>query len=1016
MLFDPEALRNKERYLDAVLEVPELVRRVVSLHLDDSVRLRLLPRIWEPGGGATLFRIESFRGIYLLKVKHRSVWVESRLESEDQYLRKPSLQNEYEFIKTLNTDWVPKVVFFEEHSQFQFLAIEWLETFDETVHKMSAPQLLKVWEQIVHAVRTLYDRGLVHTDIHEYNICFRNSMPVICDFEEARFFKQDMEFGESLDVVGANKYGNVGEFPSGNGRIGGLTCLQRLTLIFKTVIRERLPKLIAECNFDDRCPFNLDDFQEPDARTYQSIDLPGINIEGQRPKEDPRLLLFSYLLHRLARKEETISHADIGSNLGTFCFQAASYPFVKVSIGIEPFIKYVDVARILAFLYNFTKVRFLNLVCGEDDIIEHFQDISFVTMLSVYHHIVKKDAFLHDLKKVGAKYLLAEFATQDRYYPERGNLSAELEYIKRTIGYSNCSVLAMSRDYQRPMVLFSNEDITHFERIFLKIVCSHFTALGRAVLTLVRPINRFLENKDRLLNSHRYFKSIYSCLIPSANAGEMKKGLFKEDLPSHCHTALEWIENNRIHGEGIQICNTREEPYPEVTGYYIPTLLDCGRWELSVEFAHWLMSIQNPDGSWSDPSGKSSYTFDTAQVLRGLLAVLPRLPEVEDTIRLGCEWVIKQIEPTGRVTTPDKTSWCLPDGNQVNENIHLYALEPLSKAGNYFNEPRYLGAVDCALTYYLAQPELTRFNTLSHFHAYVLEALVDLGCLQVAAKGMAEVERVQRKDGAVPAYQDASWVCSTGLAQYAVIWYKLGQRDPAEKALKYLCQIQNPTGGFYGSYGRGANYFPKEEISWAVKFFLDAYHWHIRTSFDADVVTLPHTIDESDGRFQAVLKMLGDSSSLRILDAGCGKGRFAKALSGKYPLAEIWGVDLSEAMLRHVPPEVRTRQGTLLNLPFVDDFFDYAFCIEALEHAIDPGAAIGELCRVVKAGGRVVIVDKNAEHEGALEVEPWERWFGRGEVEAWLRRYCTEVSSEFIVYDAKAEPDGLFLAWYGTRQ
>ena len=32
------------------------------------------------------------------------------------------------------------------------------------------------------------------------------------------------------------------------------------------------------------------------------------------------------------------------------------------------------------------------------------------------------------------------------------------------------------------------------------------------------------------------------------------------------------------------------------------------------------------------------------------------------------------------------------------------------------------------------------------------------------------------------------------------------------------------SGGFFGSYGKGANYFTKEEISWAVKFFIDAEH------------------------------------------------------------------------------------------------------------------------------------------------------------------------------------------------
>jgi malonyl-CoA O-methyltransferase len=484
--------------------------------------------------------------------------------------------------------------------------------------------------------------------------------------------------------------------------------------------------------------------------------------------------------------------------------------------------------------------------------------------------------------------------------------------------------------------------------------------------------------------------------------------------------ALEWVHDNSVYdnsmdGSGICVHHNRQIPYPEVTGYFIPTLLDYGEQKLAAQFTKWLVSVQNRDGSWSDPSGKMPYTFDTGQVLKGLLSILPRLPECENAIHRGCEWMLAQISPSGRITTPDKSAWRLPTGKLVSENIHLYGLEPLFKAGDYFGEPRYVEAVDRALSYYLVQPDLTHFNTLSHFHAYVLEGLVDLGCREEASQGMMEVECRQRKDGGVPAYPDVDWLCSVGLAQYAVIWYKLGQRGLAHKAFAYLCNIQNPSGGFFGSYGHGANYFRNEEISWAVKFFLDAYHWHVRTAFDVDVNRFPASMNENDGRLQAVLNGLGDLSHLRILDAGCGKGRLARALLARYPSAEIWGLDLSEALLRYVPQGVKTRQGSLLNLPFEDGFFDHVYCVEALEHALNPEAAIGELCRVVTPEGSIVIVDKNADHLGTLEIEKWERWFCRNEVETWLSRFCTDVTSEFISYGGKTEPDGLFISWQGRR-
>ena len=43
-----------------------------------------------------------------------------------------------------------------------------------------------------------------------------------------------------------------------------------------------------------------------------------------------------------------------------------------------------------------------------------------------------------------------------------------------------------------------------------------------------------------------------------------------------------------------------------------------------------------------------------------------------------------------------------------------------------------------------------------------------------------------------------------------------------------------------------------------------------------------------------------------------------------------------------------------------------------------------EMCRVVKPGGKIVIIDKNAEHWGRLKTPPWEKWFHRKELEKLL--------------------------------
>ena len=50
----------------------------------------------------------------------------------------------------------------------------------------------------------------------------------------------------------------------------------------------------------------------------------------------------------------------------------------------------------------------------------------------------------------------------------------------------------------------------------------------------------------------------------------------------------------------------------------------------------------------------------------------------------------------------------------------------------------------------------------------------------------------------------------------------LGETARANQAIAFLERLQNPSGGFFGSYGVAADYFPAEEISWASAAAVDA--------------------------------------------------------------------------------------------------------------------------------------------------------------------------------------------------
>ena len=296
--------------------------------------------------------------------------------------------------------------------------------------------------------------------------------------------------------------------------------------------------------------------------------------------------------------------------------------------------------------------------------------------------------------------------------------------------------------------------------------------------------------------------------------------------------AVRWIRNHRIGKTGIIVHTKKPLASHEQTGYAIPTLYAWGERALALELAVWEASVQRPDGAFCAVDGVP-YTFDTAMAVRGFLAVLDEMPELESHIRRACDYVVAQIAEDGQVTTPSLTLWRAA-GELLSDYGHIYVLPPLAEAGARLREPRFVSAAMRALNYYKRQPDLVEFKSsiamLSHYFGYMMEALIDLGEVQLAREAITQAAAIQRPDGAIPAYPGAEWICSPGQAQLALAWYKLGERERADRALAYLEGLQNRSGGWYGSYGPGAKYFPDSEPAWAVKFYLDACLWRRKLS------------------------------------------------------------------------------------------------------------------------------------------------------------------------------------------
>jgi malonyl-CoA O-methyltransferase len=448
--------------------------------------------------------------------------------------------------------------------------------------------------------------------------------------------------------------------------------------------------------------------------------------------------------------------------------------------------------------------------------------------------------------------------------------------------------------------------------------------------------------------------------------------------------------------------------YAEVTGYVVPTLLDYGERELAIRLVQWLLSVQNSAGHFTDPDEGKPSTFDTGQVLRGLLASAALVPAAMEAARSAADWLCAQMVDGGRGGFAPRYAGSIP------ESVHLYVLPPLCEAAEVLQKRAYRTAADRCLECYARDPDVLRLNSLTHFLGYELEALIDLGDGEIALPVLEALRRMQAEDGSVRGAGDVPWVCTPGLAQVAICWYKTGQWEPADRALAWLEAHQRPSGGFLGSYGPEASYFPHDELSWAMKFYLDANLLRVRAFFERHADIFPSHVAMDDGRTQAILAVVRPGD--QVLEVGCGKGRFLRAVRQALPETECVGVDISPALLRHLPRGVRGHRGALEAIPCPDDSFDVVFSVEAIEHSSNREAAVAEMTRVARPGGWVVIIDKQHAHWGRLSCPPWETWPETLELSSLLSRGCDEVTSNPVGYDDRPAADGLMVVWRGRKR
>jgi ubiquinone/menaquinone biosynthesis C-methylase UbiE len=112
--------------------------------------------------------------------------------------------------------------------------------------------------------------------------------------------------------------------------------------------------------------------------------------------------------------------------------------------------------------------------------------------------------------------------------------------------------------------------------------------------------------------------------------------------------------------------------------------------------------------------------------------------------------------------------------------------------------------------------------------------------------------------------------------------------------------------------------------------------------------------------------------NMRVLDVGCGGGRFAIQLAERYPDISVVGLDFSpEQIVRAkrrgaaLSERVSFVEGNAIDMPFTSGEFDLVYSLGSLKHWPDPVQGLRECTRVLGVGGRLWLAegDRGCRHE-----------------------------------------------------
>jgi ubiquinone/menaquinone biosynthesis C-methylase UbiE len=149
---------------------------------------------------------------------------------------------------------------------------------------------------------------------------------------------------------------------------------------------------------------------------------------------------------------------------------------------------------------------------------------------------------------------------------------------------------------------------------------------------------------------------------------------------------------------------------------------------------------------------------------------------------------------------------------------------------------------------------------------------------------------------------------------------------------------------------------------------------HSQMADESMVRNLRHQAEAIWPQESVIFRGYGLPDDVHILDVGCGTGEITARLAELYPRASLVGVDLIAGHLEAarvrcagLGGRVAFREADAFALPFADDTFDLVVCRHMLQAVPRPDAAMAEMVRVLRPGGRLHLL---VEDYGMIHMHP----------------------------------------------